>query len=108
MSEPRLAAGIEAAALLAQARHLGGFGTVLRRGDGERGSLMIVVAERGESRFLLQRLLQRSGDYGWELQLIADSDSLRASLAKASDRDPDLWMIELDVPSAERFIADMT
>lgn len=108
MSEPRLAAGMEASALLARARDLGGFGTILQRGDGERGSLMLVIAERGQSRFLLQRLLQRSGDYAWETREIADSESLNQQLAKARDRDPDLWLIELDVPSAERFTAEMT
>jgi hypothetical protein len=108
MSEPRLAAGVEASALLAQARALGGFGTILRRGDAERGSLMLVVAERGAPRFLVQRLLQRSGTYEWESRELADSEPLEPRLAKARDRDPDLWLIELDVPSAERFIAEMT
>ena len=108
MSEPRLAAGVEASALLARARDLGGFGTVLRRGDAERGSLMLVLAERGVTRFLLQRLLQRSGDYAWEAREIADSESLERQLGLARDRDPDLWLIELDVPSSERFIAEMT
>ncbi|GAA3998749.1 DUF1491 family protein [Sphingomonas humi] len=108
MSDPRLAAGIEASALLARARDLGGFGTVLCRGDAERGSLLLVVAERGKAAFLLQRLLQRSGDYAWESRRIADQESLEQQLAKARDRDPDLWLIELDVPSAERFIAEMT
>jgi hypothetical protein len=108
MSEPRLTAGMEASALMTQARSMGGFGTVLQRGDAERGSLMLVLAERGESRFLLQRLLERSGAYAWEAREIADSESLERQLAKARDRDPDLWLIELDVPSTERFIAEMT
>jgi hypothetical protein len=108
MSEPRLAAGVEASALLARARDLGGFGTILRRGDAERGSLILVVAERGEARSVMQRLLQRSGSYEWEGRKFADSRSLEQHLAKARDRDPDLWLIELDVPSAERFIAEMT
>jgi hypothetical protein len=108
MSEPRLAAGIEASALLARARDLGGFGTILRRGDPERGSLMLVIAERGQDRFLVQRLLQSGGDYAWEAREIADSDSHRRHLERARDRDPDLWLVELDVPSAERFIAEMT
>lgn len=108
MSEARLAAGVEASALLARARDLGGFGTILKRGDAERGSLMLVLAERGQSRFLLQRLLQRGGAYGWEAREIADSESLRRQLAQAEDRDPDLWLIELDVPSPERLIAEMT
>jgi hypothetical protein len=108
VSEARLAAGIEASALLAKARAAGGFGTVLSRGDAERGSLMLVLAERGEPRYLLQRLLQGHGAYEWESQEIADSESLQRTLARARERDPDLWLIELDVPSAERFIAEMT
>lgn len=108
MSEPRLAAGIEVTALLGRARDLGGFGTVIRRGDAERGSLMIVLAERGIARFLLQRLLQRDGSYGWEPQEIGDSADLERHLASARARDPDLWLIELDIPSSERFIAEMT
>jgi hypothetical protein len=80
----------------------------LRRGDAERGSLLVLVAERGESRFLLQRLLQRSGEYAWEAQETNDSEALGQQLARSQDRDPDLWVIELDIPSAERFIAEMT
>jgi hypothetical protein len=108
MSEARLAAGVEASALMARARELGGFGTVLRRGDAERGSLMLVLTERGIPQFLLQRLLQRDGSYAWERRATADSQTVGAQLAKARDRDPDLWLIELDVPSTERFIAEMT
>lgn len=107
MSEPRLASGIEASALLARAREHGGFGTILRRGDAERGSLMLAIAERGVTRFVVQRLLQRDGRYGWESRESADGESLSHLLAKARDRDPDLWLIELDVPSPERFIAEM-
>lgn len=108
MNEARLAAGVEASALLARARDLGGFGTVLKRGDAHRGSLMLLVAERGITRFLLQRLLQRDGSYAWEARELADSESWQGNLARASERDPDLWLIELDIPSAERFIAEMT
>lgn len=108
MNEARLAAGIEASALLARARDQGGFGAVLRRGDAERGSLMLVILERGVPHSLLQRLLRQDGTYSWDSRETADSDSLEFSLAKATDRDPDLWLIELDVPSAERFIAEMT
>lgn len=108
MSEPRLASSVEASALLARARSEGGFGTILKRGDAERGALLLVVAERGEARSLLQRLLQRDGSYAWKSQEITDSESLAQHLVRSDDRDPDLWQIELDVPSAERFIAEMT
>lgn len=107
MSDARLAAGVEASALLARARDLGGFGTILKRGDPERGSLMIVLAERGETRFLLQRLLQRDGSYAWEAREIAESSALAQQLDRARARDPDLWLIELDVPSPQRLIAEL-
>jgi hypothetical protein len=107
MSDSRLAAGVEASAFLARARDLGGFGTILRRGDAERGSLMLLLAERGKTRFLLQRLLQRNGGYAWESRESADSESLDRLSRQASERDPDLWLIELDVPSPERLIAEL-
>ena len=69
---------------------------------------MLLLAERGEARFTVQRLLQPDGIYGWESRESADPESLGLQLAKAQDRDPDLWLIELDVPSAERFIAETT
>ena len=108
MSEPRLATGIEVSALLARARDLGGFGAVIRRGDAERGSVMVLITDRGKTRFLLQRILQGNGDYAWEARETGDSAIVEQNLARARDRDPDLWVIELDIPSPERFIAEMT
>lgn len=108
MSEPRLATAIEVSALLARARDAGGFGTVLRRGDSERGSLAILLVERGTPRLVLERLLQKDGRYDWEARDCSDSVVLERRLAQAQDRDPDLWLIELDVPSAERFVAEMS
>src|SRR6185369_15983113 len=43
----RLPAQLEAAALLRQAEAEGGFGTVLKRGDPDRGALVLLVARRG-------------------------------------------------------------
>ena len=108
MSEPRLAAGVEVSGLLARARNEGGFGTVLRRGDEERGSILILLADRGQVRVTLQRFLQRNGNYAGEARESGDSAATEQALARACDRDPDLWLIELDVPSTERFIAEMT
>lgn len=108
MSEARLAPAVEVSALLALAQAVGGFGAVLRKGDPDRGSLALVLTERGSSEVLLQRLLQPDGRYDWESRPFSDSASLQQHLARARDRDPDLWIVELDIPSAERFIAEMT
>jgi hypothetical protein len=108
VSDDRLATAIEVSALLAQVHAAGGYGAVLQRGDAERGSLLIVVAERGAPHSLLERLLQQDGRYAWETRETEDSSALQQHLERATHRDPDLWVIELDVPSAERFIAGMT
>jgi hypothetical protein len=44
----RLPAQLEAAALIRQAEAEGGFGTVIKRGDAERGALILLIASRGE------------------------------------------------------------
>ncbi|WP_300973279.1 DUF1491 family protein [Sphingomonas sp. LHG3406-1] len=108
MSEGRLATHVEVSALLARAAAEGGFGAVMRRGDAERGSLLLLLAERGAVLFTMERLLQQDGRYAWEKRVLRDSASLQQHLARAADRDPDLWILELDVPSAERFTAEMS
>ncbi|GLR46758.1 DUF1491 family protein [Sphingomonas astaxanthinifaciens] len=107
MSEARLAPSIEVSALLAKARAEGGFGTVLARGDPDRGAIMVVLAERGEAKRLVERRLQTGGTYEWEGRESGDSANLQQHLARARDSDPDLWVIELDIPSTERFVAGM-
>jgi hypothetical protein len=99
---------MEASALLSIATTQGGFGAILHKGDPERGALQLVVAERGEPKCVLERLLERDGSYRWAMRTMTDSAQLRQYVARASANDPDLWVVELDVPSAERFIAEMT
>jgi hypothetical protein len=108
MSEARLAPGIEVSALLARATAEGGFGAVLHKGDPERGTIALVLMCRGEGSLLLQRRLQAHGQYGWEARDFTDSASLGPYLARLRTGDPDMWVLELDVPSTERFIAEMT
>jgi hypothetical protein len=108
MSEPRLSAGIEASAFLRRAEQEGGFGTVLHKGDAERGSILMVVVERGEYRAILERRLQAGGTYGWAASGPGAGEPMGAAqyVARARCADPDCWVLELDIPSAERFIAE--
>ncbi len=109
MGEARLAAGVEASALIRVAQAQGGFGTVLHKGDAERGALLLVVLERG----VLQAMLARQFDglrYAWTALPVdtGDSANARLFLEKRARNDPDEWQIELDVPSAQRLVAEMT
>lgn len=108
--EPRLAAGVEVGAILRRADSLGGFGAVLQKGDSERGSILLSIVERGTAVTFLERMLQPNGIYKWQVSGPVGADSLALSqyIARRQRADPDCWILELDIPSAERFIAEMT
>ncbi|MBW0143928.1 DUF1491 family protein [Sphingomicrobium sp. B8] len=107
----RLAAGVEAKALMRRIMAEGGFATVLRKGDEERGSLLLVIAEKGRHFTCLERQLQVSGAYEWsETGPGSESEMAEISqfLEKKRRNDPDLWLIELDIANGKRFVAEMT
>ena len=104
----RLTAGLEVTSFLRLAEARGGFGTVLHKGDESRGSILLVVLERGRQTGFLERTLQASGQYEWSDSGPDGADPARAAQYVAQRRryDPDCWVIELDIPSSERFIAE--
>jgi hypothetical protein len=106
--EARLAAGFEASALIRRAEGAGGFGAVLHKGDAERGALLLVVAERGAHSAFVERRLSVGGVYVWARCGPESGDSAAADqyVVRRAATDPDCWIIELNVPSAERFIAE--
>jgi hypothetical protein len=105
----RLASQVLVSALIRQAQTEGGFGAVLARGDATAGAILVILAERGVRAALLERLLRPDGAYAWQEigQGAADDAALRTLLDRRRRFDPDLWIVELDVASAERFAADM-
>jgi hypothetical protein len=109
MATARLASSVLVSALLRRAQQEGGFGAVLAKGDATAGAIMVILAERGVRTALLERLLQPDGLYAWQEtgQGAADDDALRTLLDRRRKYDPDLWLLELDVASAERFAAEM-
>jgi len=109
--DDRLPANIEATALIRQVEAAGGFGTILKRGDPDRGALILLVTRRGNHCACLERTLAPNGSYRW-LQVGPQAGSDPAELADWSQKrvrfDEDLWLIELDTPDPERFIAETT
>ena len=111
MSRERLPAHLEVAGLLRQAETAGGFATVLRKGDPDRGALMLVVGSRGRHSAILERILGFDGSYAWQRVGPAESASsmeIDEFLAKRARFDEDSWVIELDIAEPERFIAETT
>ena len=107
----RLPARLEAAALVRQAEAGGGFGTIVKRGDPDRGALILLIARRGEHQACLERTLAPDGSYRWRQvgpTAGADPESLADWSQKRIRFDEDLWLIELDIADPERFIAETT
>ena len=106
---PRLTSRITVDALFRRVRAAGGFGTVLARGDDSAGAILLVCSDRGEVKALLERTIALDGDYRWtrcgpqDVEAMATRDSY---IQRRRDSDPDLWLIELDIPDAERFAAE--
>ena len=108
--EPRLQSSVLVNGLLRHAEAAGGFGAVIAKGDSTAGSVLVILAEKGRKARILERLLQRVGEYSWQdigPGTLANDEEAEKFLARRRKFDPDLWILELDVPSAERFAAQM-
>ena len=108
--EPRIAASVLASALIRKAEGEGGFAAVLARGDPTAGSILVILLEKGQNPRLFERLLTSGGRYEWQesgSQDIENAADVPALVARKRRFDPDLWVLELDIPSAERFAAEM-
>ena len=82
----------------------------MAKGDSTAGSVLVILAEKGRKARILERLLQSKGEYSWQdigLETLANDEEAEKFLARRRKFDPDLWILELDVPSAERFTAEM-
>ena len=110
MSE-RLPASVEAAGLIRRAEGNGDFATIIKKGDPDRGAILLVVSSRGRHVACLERMLALEGGYCWRRVGPGESaqpQEVAEFLAKRTRFDADLWAIELDVAEAERFIAETT
>ena len=110
---PRLASGLVVAALRRRVHGAGGNVAVLARGDETAGAILLAIAERGVTVRLLSRRLDAAGAYVWDdIALPADggesgSAGVEQLIDRARRRDPDLWVVELDIADAQRFADEL-
>ncbi|HEU0283893.1 MAG TPA: DUF1491 family protein [Sphingomicrobium sp.] len=103
----RLPAHVEVAAVMRRAEAEGGFATVLRKGDPDRGAVTLVLEKRGEFCGILERELGPNFDYEWVFKS-PGSESMADFIVRRERLDTDFWLIELDIAEPERFIAETT
>lgn len=105
MIEPRLTSDIQISALKRLAEADGGFATVLRKGDVTSGAILLIGQVRGQNPVLFDRFPTLSGQSEWQAitgQVEENEAEIAAYWQKRAARDPDLWVLELDVASTER------
>lgn len=107
--QPRLASSVLVSALLRRAESAGGFGAVLAKGDSTAGAIAVILTQRAESPRFFERVLLPDGSYAWResQQTFENEGDLKKFLEKRRQIDPDLWILELDIASVERFAAEM-
>tara|TARA_R110000824_G_scaffold30137_3_gene99467 strand:- start:1526 stop:1864 length:339 start_codon:yes stop_codon:yes gene_type:complete len=110
MIEPRLSADMKVKTLLRLVNQNGGFGAVLKKGDRISGAILIQCVEKGGNPRLLENMPSLDGQPNWQQIWPQDTENnkeLPDYIAQRFHFDPDMWLIELDIPDAERLIAEM-
>ena len=103
----RLPTQLEVGALIRRVGAAGGFASVLHKGEADAGTLLLVLTERGTGARVYERMPRADGSRGWTLARRENPDDkteLQEWLARRAAQDPDLWIVELDIANAERFI----
>lgn len=105
--DARLPAHLEVAALIRRTQAEGGFAAVLKKGDAEAGTILLVLTENGTNMRVYERMPQLDGTRAWHCSKRQDAGNpleFGDYLDRRARQDEDLWIIELDIADAERLI----
>lgn len=103
----RLPTHLLIAALMRRVNEAGGFAVVRASGDPQGGAVLALIEESGR-----MRAVERQIDLDDRESLVpagptdGDPHAIEDYWQRRRSRDPDLWVIELTVPHAERFVAE--
>lgn len=95
------------AGLIRMVEAAGGFAAVLNRGQREAGTILVVLTEKGGIARLFERVPDADGSRNWHPTKAQDPENYSEFgeyLTRRVARDPDLWIVELDIADGERFI----
>ncbi|MFN2099356.1 DUF1491 family protein [Altererythrobacter sp. MF3-039] len=106
--DTRLPTHLEVSGLIRAVEAAGGFATVLAKGERDAGTLAILTIERDKNARFHERMPQMDGSRTFVCTREEDPEKKQEFseyVAKRRRQDGDLWVVELDVPDGERFIA---
>ncbi|WP_375271502.1 DUF1491 family protein [Sphingomonas sp.] len=102
----RLPTHLAVGALVRRVNDAGGFAVIRARGEAQTGAILVLIEEHGSV-----RALERFRDLDDRDSLVpagpsADGTVMDEYWKKRRVSDPDLWVVELMIPQAERFVAE--
>jgi hypothetical protein len=103
----RLPAHLEVSGIIRSVEAAGGFAMVVAKGERDAGTLLLICCERGAQARALERMPQADGTRAWTPSRVQDPDDPAEFwnyIERRKKQDSDLWIVELDVAGAERFI----
>ena len=103
-----LSSDIWVSALIRRAEKGGAFAAVLSKGDPRAGAVLVKVVDRraGAAR-LYAEALRGDGERVWmQPRASQDEAELDAYAERARDRDPDLWVVEIDDAEGRHFLTE--
>jgi hypothetical protein len=95
------------AALIRRAQSGGGFAAVLRKGEAQAGTLLVVLTENGVNSRAYERMPLPDGRRDWHRakeQSAENPQEFEEYLQRRMRQDSDLWVLELDIANGERLI----
>ncbi len=104
----RLASGLMINALVRRVNAEGGGAMVLARGDAMAGAILVLTLERGGNPRFFERGIGPDGNAALVESGPRDGsdEEVTAYWQRRRARDPDLWVVELDIADAQRFAAE--
>lgn len=105
--DDRLPAHLEVSGLIRAVEAAGGFGMVISKGEQTAGTLMVICCSRDTPARAYERMPQLDGTRKWTLSKEQDPEKpfeFTEYYQRRGKQDPDLWVVELEVENAERFL----
>ncbi len=99
----RLKTNIRVSAMMRRAQSDGAFAAVLRRGDPDAGALWVIVRQ-GRDFFRYTEQMAMSGAREWYQDGPFDEQEMTLRTNKAVDRDPDIWIVEIEDTDGRPFL----
>lgn len=105
--DDRIPAHLEVTGLIRAVDAAGGFATVISKGERDAGTLMVLCCDRATPARAYERMPQLDGSRKWVLSKAQDAEKpfeFTEWYTRRGKQDDDLWIVELDIVNAERFI----